>query len=71
MPYPVKSLGISSATARVAPGLLKALAILSDATVRGSAVHQEDRKPYWKSEKRPLFLGDQKSYYLQVFQRLY
>ena len=32
---------ISSATARVAPDLLKALAILSDTTVRRSAVDRE------------------------------
>ena len=49
-----KALDISSATARVAPHLLKALAILSDTTVR-SAVDWEDLKPYWKSEKRPHF----------------
>ena len=42
-------------TARVAPDLLKALAILSVTTVRGSAVDQEDLKTYWKSEKRPHF----------------
>ena len=52
MPNPVKSL--SSATARVAPDLLKALAILSDTTVRRSAVDWEDLKPHWKSEKRPV-----------------
>ena len=46
---------ISSATAQVAPDLLKAQAILSDATVRGFAVDWEDLKPYWKSEKRPHF----------------
>ena len=51
----VKSLGISSATARVASDLLKALAIPSDTTVRRSAVDGEDLKPYWKSEKRPQF----------------
>ena len=50
-----KALGISSATAGVAPDLLKALAILSDTTVRRSAVDREDLKPYWKSEKRPHF----------------
>ena len=54
MTNPVKSLG-SSATARVALDLLKALAILSDTTVRRSAVDQEDLKPYWKSEERPHF----------------
>ena len=57
MPNPV-TLDISSATARVAPHLLKALAILSDTTVRRSAVDREDLKPYWKSEKRPHSLGD-------------
>ena len=43
-----KVLDISSATARVAPDLLKALAILSDATVRRSAVDREDLRSYWK-----------------------
>ena len=46
-----KALDISSATARVVLDLLKALAILSNTTVRRSAVHREDLKPYWKSEK--------------------
>ena len=55
MPNPAKALDISSATARVAPDLLKALAILSDTTVRRSAVDREDLKQYWKSEKRPHF----------------
>ena len=32
-----------------------ALAILSDATLRRSAVDREDLKLYWKSEKRPHF----------------
>ena len=72
MPNPVKSLGyISSATARADPNLLKSQAILSNTTVRRSAVDQEDLKPYWKSEKYNISLGDQQSYYLQVFQRLY
>ena len=66
-----KALDISSATAQVAPNLLKALAILSDTTVRRSAVDREDLNPYWKSEKGHISLGDQKSYYLQVFQGLY
>ena len=43
-----KALDISSATARVAPDLLKALAILSDTTVKRSAVDREDLNPYWK-----------------------
>ena len=50
-----KALDISSATARVAPDLLKSPAILSDTTVRRSAVDLEDLKPYWKSQKRPHF----------------
>ena len=35
--------------------LLKALVILSCATVSRSAVDPEDVKPYWKSEKSPHF----------------
>ena len=50
-----KALDISSATARVAPDPLKALSILSDTTVRRSAVDREDLKPYWKSEKSTHF----------------
>ena len=46
-----KVLDISSATAQVAPDLLKTIAVLSDTTVRRSAVNREDLKPYWKSEK--------------------
>ena len=57
-----KALDIGSATAWVVPDLLKALAILSDITVRRSAVDQE---------KSHIYLGDEQSYYLQVFQRLY
>ena len=71
MPNSVKVLDISSATDWVAPDLLKALAILSDTTVRRFAVDREDLKPYWKSEKRSHFSRWQQSYYLQVFQRLY
>ena len=50
-----KALDISSATAQVAPNLLKVQAILSETTVRRAAVDGEDLKPYWKSEKRPYF----------------
>ena len=57
------------ATAWVAPHLLKALAILSDTTVRRSPVDREDLKPYLISEKRPYF--SKWSYNLQVFQKLY
>ena len=42
-------LDVSSATGRVAPDLLKAVAILSDTTVRRSAIDQGELKPYWKS----------------------
>ena len=54
MPNPSESLiykNISSATAQVAQYLSRALAILSDTTVRRSAVDCEDLKPYVKSEK--------------------
>ena len=57
---------ISSATARVAPDLLKALAILSDTTVRRSAVDQEEPKPYWKSEKGHISLGVQQTIIYKV-----
>ena len=46
-----KELDISSATAQVAPDLLKALVILSDTTVARSAIDGEDSKTYWKSKK--------------------
>ena len=51
----LKALDISSARAQVAPNLLKALAILTDTTIRRSAFDREDRKPNSKSEKRPHF----------------
>ena len=50
-----KALEISSSTAPVAPDLLKALTIISDATVIKSVVHREDLKPYCKSEKMSHF----------------
>ena len=62
----LKAFDISSATAWVAPNLLKALAILWDTTVRRSSVDQEDLKPYCKPEKGQNSLGDQQSYHLQV-----
>ena len=49
MSKPVKASNVSCAVARVAPDLLKALAILSDTTVRRSAVDQKNLKPYWTS----------------------
>ena len=54
-------------TARATPDLLKALAILSNTTVRRSAVDQEGIKSYWKSDKGRIY----QAYYLQVFERLY
>ena len=41
----MKVLDLTSLRASVAPDLLEAPAILSDETVRTSAVDQEDRKP--------------------------
>ena len=66
MPNPVKKPWICQVleAAQVGPDLLKAPAILSDTTIRRSAVDQEDLKPYWKSEKRPHFSAF-------IFQRLY
>ena len=64
-----KALDIPNTTARVAPDLLKALAILSDTTVRISAVDWEDLKPYWKLEKGEISLGDSIVY--KFFQRLH
>ena len=46
----MKNIDILTATARVAPDLLNALAILSDTTVTRSAVDPKDLKPYWKLE---------------------
>ena len=52
-----KALDISSAKAQaqVAPKRLQALAILSNTTIKQSAVEQEDLKLYWKLENRPDF----------------
>ena len=57
MSNPGKSLAISHATAQAAPGLLKALGILSPITVKWSSVDQENLIPYWKSDKRPYLLS--------------
>ena len=59
----LKAMNISSATARVAPDLLKALAIQSDTTVRRSEVDREDLKAKTSSNdlKRPkMTLNDLK-----------
>ena len=50
-----EALDLSSATAQVAQDLLKAVAILSDATVSRSAIDREDLKPHWKSKEKPDF----------------
>ena len=50
-----KALDISNASASVAPDVLKALALLSDTTMKRSVVDQEDLKTYWKSQNRPHF----------------
>ena len=69
---PFKSLGyIKRPIYPVALDLLKDLEILLEITVKGLAVDREDVKPYWKSEKGHICIGDQRSYYLQVFQKLY
>ena len=58
----LKALDISSVTARVAPDMLKALAIVSDKTVTRSAVGRKDLKLYWKSGKKShISLGDQQA----------
>ena len=48
-----RALDISSVTARIALDLLKALAILSDTTMRRAVIDREDLKLYLKSEKMP------------------
>ena len=50
-----KALDISSATSKVGPDMLKALAILSYTPVRRSAVDQEDLKLNWKPEIMATF----------------
>ena len=61
---------ISSATAWVGTDILKALAIPSDRTAKRPAVHWEDLKPYWKSEKIQISRVYKQAYYLQAFQIL-
>ena len=50
-----QTLDTSNATARVAPELLKALAILPDTTVIRSTINQKDLKASWKLGKRSYF----------------
>ena len=65
-----KSLRYITCYNSTSPDLLKATAILSDTTVRRSAVDQEDLKQTGNKTKSHNSLGDQQSYYLQIFQRL-
>ena len=51
--------------------MLKVQAILSDATVRRSAVDQIDLNNTENQKKGRILLGVQQTYYLQVFQILY
>ena len=57
----LKTLDISSARAEIVPDPFKDLAILSDTTIRRSAVDVEDPKSCWKSEKKPHFCSWSKS----------
>ena len=66
-----KALDILSATAWVAPDLLKALAILWDTTVKRSKVDRENLIVTRNQIKGHISLGDQHSYCSQVFRRLY
>ena len=50
-----EALDALSTAVRVAPDLLKALAVVSDAAVRRSAVDREGLTLYWKSEQRSRF----------------
>ena len=53
-----KALHMSSAIAWVAPDLLKALVFLLNTIVGRSPVEQKNMKPYWKSEKKAIFLKE-------------
>ena len=70
IPDPVKSLRYITCYNSTSPDLLKATAILSDTTVRRSAVDQEDLKQTGNKKKSHNSQGDQQSYSLQVFQIL-
>ena len=65
-----KSLRYITCYNSTSPDLLKATAILSDTTVRRSAVDQEDLKQTGNKKKSHNSQGDQQSYSLQVFQIL-
>ena len=63
MSNPVKKI----ITARVVPSLFKELAVLSATTVRMSVIDQEELRPYWKSEKSQIFLGNQQAIFYKFF----
>ena len=65
-----KSLRYITCYNSTSPDLLKATAVLSDTTVRRSAVDQEDLKQTGNKKKSHNSQGDQQSYSLQVFQIL-
>ena len=70
MPNPVESLGYIKCYSLSSLRYIKS-PILSHTTVRRSAVDWKDVIPFWKSNKDRISLGEQQSYYLQIFQRLY
>ena len=65
-----KALDTSSTKAQVAPKTLKALAILSNTTIKQSAVESEDLKPYWKLEKRSDFSRQSTKILLTSFSKI-
>ena len=56
---------ILSSTSWVGPDLLKCLKILSNTTVRRSAIEGKDPKPYWKLERR-LYLSRWSTIFLKI-----
>ena len=71
MPKIFKGHGYIKCYSSSSPRPVKALAILSETTVKSSAVVWDDLKLYWESEKGYISLGDQQAYYLHIFKRLY
>ena len=62
---------ISRPTAKIVTDLLNALAVLSDITVRRSAIAWKDLNHIGHQKKGHICLGDQQSFYVQVFPRLH
>ena len=65
----VKSLGYINCTARGPPDLLQSLAIISDKT-KGLELIEKTQNHTGNQKKGHICLGDQQSYYLQVFRRI-